>query len=117
MIGKTVLALGLQGALANSFNKPEVRLNEDCSPDDLDLAEQCEGLCVNDLMACVDECNDEPCKSDCYRHEIKCVDGRLDFLLLYWANFKLSLSLPYGLLRRLWNLPQRHMQPRQPMRR
>ena len=68
MLG-TVLALGLHSATA------DIRLNENCSPKDLELAEQCEQLCIGSLKDCVEDCEDEPCKSDCYRDEIKCVDA------------------------------------------
>ena len=90
MLGKTVLALGIQYVSAKSYIQPEVLVNEDCryasigrvcylknifSPKDLELADKCESLCVDDLMACVDVCDDEPCKSACYRDEIHCVDA------------------------------------------
>ena len=43
---------------------------------DLDLAEQCENSCIDELAACLTACSsDADCTQQCYRDEIECVDS------------------------------------------
>ena len=42
----------------------------------IELAHECEDLCVEDLGKCITACgNDSSCTADCYRGEIDCIDS------------------------------------------
>ena len=41
---------------------------------DLDLAEECENECMDYLIDCVQICEDDPCRSKCYRDNVACID-------------------------------------------
>ena len=62
---------------------------------DIELAKDCENLCIDVLAECVTDCStDSNCSANCYRDEIECIDScpchadcpqGQDFLLRYTA--------------------------------
>ena len=41
----------------------------------MDKAEECEDDCMFYLIECVQNCQDEPCRSQCYRANVACIDA------------------------------------------
>ena len=49
-------------------------VDENCP--DIELAKECENLCIDDLAKCVTACStDSTCSAECYRTEITCIDS------------------------------------------
>ena len=44
---------------------------------DLNLGEVCTEICIDDMIDCIEKCNDDDCKRQCARDEAICVDGKL----------------------------------------
>ena len=45
---------------------------------DLNLGEVCTEICIDDMIDCINKCQDDDCKRQCARDEAICVDGKLE---------------------------------------